>query len=206
MTLVPFSFDPELRDVRVGDAERNQAAAEIDLAYADGRLTLTEHNDRIADVFKARTYGDLAELTKDLRGVANPVEPPQELPAVSVATRIVAFMGERKYTGRLSVPENMTIKATLGDVKIDLTQTSLPAKVHHINLGIIMGDVKIWVPAGVHVVDETECFVGDCKIRGLDASPPCATLVLSGRVVMGDLKVTGPNFEDWRKKLARAFT
>ncbi len=205
MTLLPFSLDPEMRDVRVGDADRNQAAAEIDIAYADGRLTLNEHNDRIADVFKARTYGDLAELTKDLRGVAKPAKSPQVLPAGSIATRIVAFMGDRKYTGRLSVPEDMLIKVILGDVKIDLTHTSLPAKVHHMRLKVVMGDVKIWVPAGVHVVDETECFVGDSKIRGLDASPPCPTLVLSGTIVMGDLKVTGPKFEDWRKKLARAF-
>ncbi len=183
----------------------NHAAAEIDVAYADGRLTLNEHNDRIADVFKARTYGDLAELTQDLRGVAKPAKPPQELATSSIATQIVAVMGERKYTGRLSVPEDMTIKAIVGDVKINLTQTSLPAKVHHMKLKVIMGDVKIWVPAGVHVIDETECFAGDTKVRGLDASQPCATLVLSGRIIMGDLKVTGPKFEDWRKKLARAF-
>jgi len=53
-------------EMRVGDAEREAAAAELREHYASGRLTLDELNERIDKVFAAKTRGDLNVLMTDL--------------------------------------------------------------------------------------------------------------------------------------------
>lgn len=53
-------------DMRVGDAEREAAAAELREHYASGRLTLDELNERIDKAFAAKTRGDLNALMTDL--------------------------------------------------------------------------------------------------------------------------------------------
>jgi hypothetical protein len=53
-------------EMRVGDAEREAAAAELREHYASGRLTLDELNERVDKVFAARTRGDLNALMTDL--------------------------------------------------------------------------------------------------------------------------------------------
>jgi Domain of unknown function (DUF1707) len=52
--------------MRVGDAEREAAAAELREHYASGRLTLDELNERIDKAFAAKTRGDLNVLMTDL--------------------------------------------------------------------------------------------------------------------------------------------
>jgi Domain of unknown function (DUF1707) len=53
-------------EMRVGDSEREAAAAELREHYASGRLTLDELNDRIDRAFAAKTRGDLDALMRDL--------------------------------------------------------------------------------------------------------------------------------------------
>jgi hypothetical protein len=52
--------------LRIGDAEREAAAAELREHYAHGRLTLEEFNERLDGVFNAKTQSDLSRLTADL--------------------------------------------------------------------------------------------------------------------------------------------
>jgi hypothetical protein len=52
--------------MRVGDAEREAAAAELREHYASGRLTLDELNERIDKALAATTRGDLNALMTDL--------------------------------------------------------------------------------------------------------------------------------------------
>lgn len=53
-------------EMRVGDAEREAAAAELREHYASGRLSLDELNERVDKVFAAKTRGDLNILMTDL--------------------------------------------------------------------------------------------------------------------------------------------
>lgn len=72
---VPFPGDGRepvpLREphvLRVGDAERDAAAADLSEHYAAGRLTLDELNERLETVFSAKTFGQLARVMADLPG------------------------------------------------------------------------------------------------------------------------------------------
>lgn len=54
--------------MRIGDAERDAAAADLGEHYAAGRLTLDELNERLEAVFSAKTFGQLAKIMTDLPG------------------------------------------------------------------------------------------------------------------------------------------
>lgn len=54
--------------LRMSDAEREQAAAELGEHYAQGRLSVEEHSERLDRIWAARTRGELAPIFADLPG------------------------------------------------------------------------------------------------------------------------------------------
>lgn len=48
------------------DTDRERAVDILKAGFAEGRLTKDEHDERVAKVHAARTYGELAALTTDL--------------------------------------------------------------------------------------------------------------------------------------------
>lgn len=58
--------------IRVSDAERDQALAELSEHYQAGRLTLAEFDDRSSLALRARTGNDLVALFADLPMTAVP--------------------------------------------------------------------------------------------------------------------------------------
>jgi Domain of unknown function (DUF1707) len=59
--------------MRASDGDREAAAERLRAALYEGRLDLTEYDERLQGVYGARTYGDLSTLLCDLPGPA-PVE------------------------------------------------------------------------------------------------------------------------------------
>jgi hypothetical protein len=52
--------------VRLSDADRDRAAAELAEHYGEGRLTAEEHAERLDAIWTARTRADLAPIFEDL--------------------------------------------------------------------------------------------------------------------------------------------
>lgn len=73
--------------VRIGDTEREAAAASLREHYARGRLTLDEFQQRLDAVFAATTDADLAKITADLPYTSPyaPPWPPQQSTGASKA-------------------------------------------------------------------------------------------------------------------------
>jgi len=63
---LPGSGDPRDPAVRASDADRERVAGLLGEAHAAGRLTAEEFHERIDAAYRARTYGELTELTRDL--------------------------------------------------------------------------------------------------------------------------------------------
>ena len=59
--------------LRISDAEREAAAAELAEHYAQGRLTTEEHAERLDRIWASRTRGELAPIFRDLPGPYGPV-------------------------------------------------------------------------------------------------------------------------------------
>lgn len=62
--------------IRVGDVERDAAAAELGEHYAAGRLTIDELHERLGLVLSARTRADLTHVLADLPTIRRPPRPP----------------------------------------------------------------------------------------------------------------------------------
>jgi hypothetical protein len=68
-------------DHRASDADRQRVADRLRHALDEGRLTLLEYDERLGSAYGAKTYGELAEVTRDLPapGAATlPAAPPTE--------------------------------------------------------------------------------------------------------------------------------
>ncbi len=52
--------------MRAGDSDRELAACCLQRAQSEGRLDLHEFDERVRQVWAARTYGELARVTVDL--------------------------------------------------------------------------------------------------------------------------------------------
>ena len=90
----PVSGEPA---VRASDAERDQAAEVLRVAYAEGRLTRGELDERVGAASAATTRADLCDLTSDLPGAVpaqqahrRPVmtDRPAAAPAPGAGTRV----------------------------------------------------------------------------------------------------------------------
>jgi len=81
--------------LRIGDRERDAVATELQEHYAHGRLTLEEFNQRIDDVFAAKTQSDLSRITIDLPHVrsAGPSLPAPRSGAASQSA--IGWTGDR---------------------------------------------------------------------------------------------------------------
>jgi hypothetical protein len=54
--------------MRAADNDRTRVVQQLTEAHAEGRLDLAEFDERVAQVWAARTYAELAHLTADLPG------------------------------------------------------------------------------------------------------------------------------------------
>jgi hypothetical protein len=78
---------------RASDAEREAAADRVRTAAAEGRLDDDELDERVGQVYAARTVGELATITEDLPEAAAPPAPPEPAwKAPAVRARLAGFI------------------------------------------------------------------------------------------------------------------
>ncbi|TYB58130.1 DUF1707 domain-containing protein [Nonomuraea sp. PA05] len=56
-------------EMRASDGDRDRVAAILREHTAQGRITMDEFNERLENLYKSKTYGELAKLTADLPDV-----------------------------------------------------------------------------------------------------------------------------------------
>jgi hypothetical protein len=72
-------------DVRISDAERDEVVTVLRDATSAGRLTLEEFEERLGEVFAARTAGDLQHALRELP--VQPERPPAPVPEEAALRR-----------------------------------------------------------------------------------------------------------------------
>jgi len=75
--------------MRAADSDRQAVADRLKTALDEGRLDLSEYDERLQKTYSAKTYGDLAGLLDDLPGTA-PLEQSQVQPYQAPAASPVA--------------------------------------------------------------------------------------------------------------------
>jgi hypothetical protein len=74
------------QDLRISDADREQAAADLGEHYAQGRLTTEEHRERLDQIWAARTRRELGPVFTDLPG--RPFAAPGPRPATTARSAV----------------------------------------------------------------------------------------------------------------------
>lgn len=188
--------------MRASDADRDQVAELLHAAYAEGRISYDEHDDRVAAALAAKTFDQLEDLTVDLVPVA-----PNRPSVIDVSRpsgepdRVVSLVSDTKRVGPWRVAPVTQAQAVIGSVLLDLTDATFEAPVVEIQCAVFMGDVKIRVRPGTHVRMEASGIIGDTSVKGIgEPDPTMPTVVVRGTAVIGDISVRGPKRPPfWRR-------
>lgn len=114
-------------------------------AAGDGRLTSTEHTDRVERAYTARTLGDLASLTTDL------AEPSAQPLRLDTRTPVLALFARESRDGRWVVPATLPVVAVFGEVVLDLREALLQSQRITVYATVVGGTLELIVPDGVSV-------------------------------------------------------
>ncbi len=180
---------PAMRDsapvIRASDGDREAAAARLNEAVGDGRLTLQEFSERLDRAYTARTRGELAPLTADLPDI-DPVCGPARLRRV-----MLAIFWDSRRAGPQALEDEITAIALLGDATIDLREAKATAKGITIRAYALLNDVDVIVPEGVAVELSGVAVVGDNKnmARPVPAGTSRFVVKIHGHAVLGDVQI-----------------
>ncbi|MDX3804107.1 DUF1707 domain-containing protein [Streptomyces sp. AK04-3B] len=175
-------------------------------AVAEGRLDMAEFEERLEQTYAARTYRELAPITRDLPvpgAAAPPVvslhkEPSREggwagriVGGEGSSTWAVAVMSGFQRKGRWTVPRRFTCVAFWGGGEIDLREADFSAGEVEINCFAVMGGVQITVPPGVEVVVRGIGVMGgfDQRESGVVGEPGAPRVVVTGFAFWGGVGV-----------------
>ncbi|MDQ0952214.1 putative coiled-coil protein SlyX [Streptomyces phaeochromogenes] len=196
-----------LPELRASDADREQVAEVLRDALAEGRLDMEEFEERLEATYKARTYKELAPITRDLP--APGVTPPaptvsmvkQPVGAGGWAGRIVggdgssrwgvAVLGGFERKGRWTMPKRFNSFAFWGGGVIDLREANFADGEVVVNCVAIMGGMSVIVPPGVEVVVRGIGVMGgfDHREEGVEGDPGAPRVVVTGFAFWGGVGV-----------------
>ncbi|NED99818.1 DUF1707 SHOCT-like domain-containing protein [Phytoactinopolyspora halotolerans] len=194
------------RALRASDADRDRIAERLREAAAEGRLSLSELEERIEELYSTRTYGELEHVVEDLPGIDSSLSPraatapsPTSSPAPrpgrvgghAGARRAKAVFGGLVRRGHWVVPSRYYVKLVFGGGKLDLREAQLESDEVQIRVKAVFGGAEILVPDDVHVVVDGDGIFGAFDDQASTRQPPAgAPLVrIVGKAVFGGVVV-----------------
>ncbi len=170
----------------MSDAEREQVVARLGSAVSEGRLTLSEFEERVAAVLRSRTYGEVEPYLADL-----PVAGSQ-----SVVRDVVELRNHAsglKRTGRWIVPRRLVLNSKAGATKLNFVEAVFTSAGVEIDIDVTASSVELVLPRGASAdVDDVEMFSSSLKSKVLSPNDPGATgprFAVRGRQKASSLKV-----------------
>jgi hypothetical protein len=204
--------DDSVPDLRASDADRERVAEILRDALAEGRLDMAEFEERLDATYQARTYGELAPITRDLpaAGVTAPSVSLTKEPAAGPdwsgrivggegsSTWAAAVMAGFQRKGHWTMPRRFTCLALCGGGEIDLREATFADREVEINAIAIMGGIDVIVPPGVEVVVRGVGVMGgfDHQEEGVPGVPGAPRVIITGFALWGGVGV--------QRKLTRA--
>lgn len=189
--------DEQLPDLRASDADRERVAQQLHNAMADGRITMTELEERLDRTYAARTLGELIPITADLPAetglpAPRPAVTPSLIGGPPGSSFSVAVMAGANRRGAWVVPAQHTSFAFWGGVDIDLRQATFAQQHTTITAIAIMGGIDIVVPDDIRVEVNGIGFMGGFDSAGHardDVDPNGPVLTVNGLAFWGGVTV-----------------
>lgn len=164
-------------ETRVSDAERDRVVELLTQAVGEGRLTLTEFEDRLSAVLAATTHSELVPFTADLPAAVAP-------DVVELRSRSSSL----KRAGRWVVPRRLVVESQSSSVKLDFTAAVIATPAVEVALDVRSSAVTLVLPrGGSATIDEVEMTSSTAKSNVPDSGG--LHVVVRGRLQSSSLKV-----------------
>jgi hypothetical protein len=209
----PSHLTPTGGGLRASDADRDQVATVLNTAYAEGRLSLEEHDERLEQVLAAKTFNDLIPITCDLV-VAYPSAAAGHSSGPSTSQiriegsaphgepeRLVAIFGGASRRGKWRVRRTIHSIALFGGIDLDFRDAIFEDHLVELTGFWCFGGLDIKLPGGMEVRDQTAGIFGGTDVADLgEPQPGAPTLVIKGLALFGGVNVRGPKPEKRKKR------
>ncbi|MGV1004110.1 MAG: DUF1707 SHOCT-like domain-containing protein [Candidatus Nanopelagicales bacterium] len=191
------------------DSDRAKFADRLGDAFAEGRLTREEYEERLGATMSARTYGDLRPVLADLPGSGAVLPAGEHLPIARPAAHVapashwfpadnsyipssyaVAIFGGSTRKGQWVVPAELNAVAIFGGIELDLTSAYFSAQQVRVRAVAILGGIEITLPEGITVHIEGMGLLGgfDDKAAG-PGEPGAPQVIIEGVAIMGGVEI-----------------
>jgi Domain of unknown function (DUF1707) len=175
------AHDAARLELRASDADRDHTAAVLGNALATGRLTTTEHAERLDAAYAATTLGELAPLTRDL-----PADGATDTSAGAAdRAEVAARFSKVIRSGRWVAGRHTRLTARFGALIVNLADAVLPGREITLEIDAFCGKLILTVPAGAHVIDEGGALFAKRAVYGRqdpdDADGPVIRLIGDAR-------------------------
>jgi Domain of unknown function (DUF1707) len=178
-------------EIRVSDAEREQAVARLRKASTDGRLTLDELAARTGWAYGAQTRGELVQVTRDLPAAPTESAPVRkQRPRFVVAVFAPVFRRHRWRLGRRTF-----VFSLFAPTFFDLGAAVVEGELATITVLSIFAPVNVTVPAGLDL--ETSMLAIFAPVR--DRGDPGPLTPGSPRIRVNGLSIFAPVFVKHRR-------
>ncbi|WP_350276912.1 DUF1707 domain-containing protein [Kribbella sp. HUAS MG21] len=174
---------------RASDNDRERAAAVVQEAHTDGRLDFQELDERLTQIYSAKTQVELRNATADLVPVAHGSS--QEL-------TLRAKHSAQKREGAWTVPERLTAIAEHSSVKLDFTDAVVHWAEIHVDAYAKHSSVVMVIPEGWSVdIDQVDMVHSAAKNKAVPPRPGGARLRVTGEARHGSIIVRHPRKRHW---------
>lgn len=170
------------------DTDRIQVAQLLGDAAAQGRLDLSEYEERLKKAYAAQTFEQLDRLSSDLPGIATTaptIGPGRPAPS----TLLLALMSGFERRGRWNVPKQLTSVALFGGGVIDLRYADFTSADVEIRSYSIFGGQTILLPPELNVDVRGRGVMGAFDDLGDQGSPGAPHVTITGFSLWGSVAV-----------------
>ncbi|HET9969360.1 MAG TPA: DUF1707 domain-containing protein [Streptosporangiaceae bacterium] len=181
-------------ELRISDTDRDRTAEVLREAHAHGRITADELDERLTSVYAAKTYADLVPITRDLPAVQDAAAPVRVRGSrIGGAPRFrmsLAILGGASRGGAWVVPPEYKAIATLGGIKLDMSDSTFAEPETVIKAYAVMGGMEITVPADAEVDVGAVGIMGGVDHGGEGPGVPGGPRIrIVGVAVLGGIEV-----------------
>lgn len=181
------SPSPSLPERLATPEERDHAVARCSTAFARDVLSLEEYERRLAAIYRATTNRQLEALIGDLPGEGPHGGPPDARTLLSPL--VDTLFGNVERRGPAVVPARLQVRATFGNIELDLREAHFGTGVTEIEIRAVFGNVEITLPDDIAVDNHGSAILGSftCGAGAWDAS---RRVRISGLAALGNVEVT----------------
>jgi hypothetical protein len=194
MTLPPpserlSSLNESYLDTQSMEAARERAVRVLTDAFAYDVITDTEFERRLSLLGQATGALSVDAVVADLPGGGSlRRQAPSYETLIPPAGRIVGFMSETRRRGAWRVPRELSLRAVMCDMKIDLRAAAVPPGCE-IRVKAIMSSVSIIVPPGMTVDFMIDPILGSARSDADESYRGASHVRVIGTAIMAEVSV-----------------